>query len=264
LNYVVKLKVVSRPVESNFTLKKDEIVLCKFGDEIYRAQVQEEIKKSEPEGKVLRPVFEKEMDKVKKLEEEENECAKFFEERVKLRGLDMKLIGVEKEWEGSKIKFYFIADQRVDFRELVKDLARKYRVRIELRQIGVRDLASYLGGMGPCGRPLCCATFLDNKVSVKLETAREQNIVIDASRISGVCGRLFCCLVYEQDFYKEMGEMLPKIGSVVETEKGKAEVIYTNFILQYVRVKYKDGSEETLGIDKIKYKKHWWLFQRKK
>ncbi len=264
MNYVVKLKVVSRPVECNYTLKKNELVLCKFEDEIYRGNVIDEIKKGEPEGKVLRPVYDKEMDKVKRLEEEENECSRFFEERVKIRGLDMKLVGVEKEWEGRKIKFYFLADQRVDFRELVKDLARKYKVRIELRQIGVRDFASYFGGVGPCGRPLCCATFLDNKVSVKLETAREQNIVIDASRISGICGRLFCCLVYEQEFYKEMAEALPKIGSIVDTEKGKAEVLYTNFILQYVRVKYKDGSEETLNVNQIKYKKPWWIFQKKK
>lgn len=264
MNYIVKFKVVSRPVECNYTLKKNELVLCKFEDEIYRGSVENEIKKGEPEGKVLRPVYEKEFEKIRKLEEEEYECARFFEERVKMRSLEMKLVGIEKEWEGKKIKFYFLADQRVDFRELVKDLARKYKVRIELRQIGVRDFASYFGGVGPCGRSLCCATFLNNKVSVKLETAREQNIVIDASRISGICGRLFCCLVYEQEFYKEMAETFPKIGSIVDTEKGKAEVVYANFILQYVKVKHKDGSEETLNINQIKYKKHWWIFQRKK
>ena len=244
MNYIIKLAAVSKVMHCTFSLKKGEIVMCEIDGELYRGIVDGEAKSGKTEGKVLRPIYPK--------------------ERVAARNLPMKLIGVEKEWEGRKLRFYFLSDQRVDFRELVKDLARKYHTRIELRQVGVRDFASFLGGYGPCGRPLCCSTFLRNKSSVRLEMAREQNIVVDPSKISGICGRLFCCLSYELKFYREKAQEFPKVGSIVETESGKGEVVHVNFLMNIVKVRYEDGREENLDVSRVKTKKMWWLLPRRK
>jgi len=264
VNYIIKLAAVSKVMHCTFSLKKGEIVMCEIDGELYRGIVEGEAKSGKTEGKVLRPIYPKEREYLEKLEREEAEAGEFFKERVAARNLPMKLIGVEKEWEGRKLRFYFLSDQRVDFRELVKDLARKYHTRIELRQVGVRDFASFLGGYGPCGRPLCCSTFLRNKSSVRLEMAREQNIVVDPSKISGICGRLFCCLSYELKFYREKAQEFPKVGSIVETESGKGEVIHVNFLMNIVKVRYEDGREENLDVSRVKTKKMWWLLPRRK
>ncbi len=149
----------------------------------------------------------------------------------------MKLIDVEYTFDNNKVIFYFTAEGRVDFRELVKDLATIFKTRIELRQIGVRDEAKMIGGLGPCGRPLCCSTFLGDFASVSIKMAKEQSLSLNPTKISGICGRLMCCLNYEQSTYEEIRKELPRVGSVVETELGKGEVVGNNVLKELVRVK---------------------------
>ncbi|MBM6838249.1 stage 0 sporulation protein, partial [Clostridium saudiense] len=143
--------------------------------------------------------------------------------------------------------FYFTADGRVDFRELVKDLATIFKTRIELRQIGVRDEAKMLGGLGPCGRPMCCSSFLGDFASVSIKMAKEQNLSLNPTKISGICGRLMCCLNYEQSTYEDIRKRMPQVGSIVKTKEGTGEVISNNTVKEVVRVKYKIGEEEVIN-----------------
>ncbi|MCQ2749609.1 MAG: stage 0 sporulation protein [Clostridia bacterium] len=166
----------------------------------------------------------------------EEDARKVFIEKVNSFGLEMKLIGVRYLFDASKILFYFTAEGRVDFRELVKDLAAKYKVRIELRQIGVRDETKMLGGIGVCGRGLCCATVLDNFRSVSINMAKEQNISLNPTKISGACGRLMCCLEYENEGYVSANKELPRLGDLVKTEDGKGTVVSVNTLKGLVRV----------------------------
>ncbi len=158
----------------------------------------------------------------------------------------MKLIDVEYTFDNNKVIFYFTAEGRVDFRELVKDLATIFKTRIELRQIGVRDEAKMIGGLGPCGRPLCCSTFLGDFASVSIKMAKEQSLSLNPTKISGICGRLMCCLNYEQSTYEEIRKELPRVGSVVETELGKGEVVGNNVLKELVRVKLPRKNEEII------------------
>ena len=158
--------------------------------------------------------------------------------------LPMKLIDVEYTFDNSKIIFYFVADGRIDFRELVKDLASVFRTRIELRQIGVRDEAKMMGGMGPCGRPMCCASFLGDFEPVSIKMAKEQNLSLNPTKISGVCGRLMCCLNYEQETYEKIRKNTPAVGSVVRTEDGDGEVVENNIIKESVKVKIRVINED--------------------
>ena len=162
-------------------------------------------------------------------------------EKIQKHKLDMKLIDVEYKFDNSKILFYFTADGRIDFRELVKDLAAIFKVRIELRQIGVRDEIKRMGGNGICGRELCCCSFLGNFETVSIKMAKEQNISLNPSKISGNCGRLMCCLKYEQEAYEEKLARLPKIGAIVKTEDGKGEVCGIETLKERIKVKLKDG-----------------------
>ena len=168
----------------------------------------------------------------------------------------MKLIDVEYTFDNNKIIFYFIADGRIDFRELVKDLASIFRTRIELRQIGVRDEAKMIGGLGPCGRAMCCSTFLGDFVPVSIKMAKEQNLSLNPTKISGICGRLMCCLNYEQDTYEKIRHKLPKIGSVVSTPDGKGEVIDNSVVKESIKIKIKveDGDDivEEVPISEVK------------
>ncbi|NMB38827.1 MAG: stage 0 sporulation family protein [Firmicutes bacterium] len=166
-------------------------------------------------------------DDQKQMEENKRRAAKAFNialEKIEKHQLPMKLIDSEYTFDDSKLIFYFTADGRVDFRELVKDLAAVFKTRIELRQIGVRDEAKMLGGLGPCGRSLCCATFLGEFEPVSIRMAKEQNLSLNPTKISGICGRLMCCLKFESDVYKEAKEELPSKGTIVKTEYGEAEV----------------------------------------
>ncbi|WP_453992574.1 PSP1 domain-containing protein [Bacillus nitroreducens] len=151
-------------------------------------------------------------------------------EKVVAHSLDMKLVDVEYTFDRNKVIFYFTADGRVDFRDLVKDLAAIFRTRIELRQIGVRDEAKMLGGIGPCGRMLCCSTFLGDFEPVSIKMAKDQNLSLNPTKISGLCGRLMCCLKYENDEYESAKEQLPDLGEMIETTSGKAKVVGLNIL----------------------------------
>ena len=159
-------------------------------------------------------------------------------EKIQAHNLDMKLVDVEYTFNGSKIVFYFTADGRVDFRELVKDLASVFKTRIELRQIGVRDEAKLLGGLGSCGRPVCCKAFLPDFQPVSIKMAKEQSLSLSPTKISGICGRLMCCLKYEQDCYESMRKQMPKVGREADTPEGiTGTVVENNIISERTRVK---------------------------
>lgn len=167
-------------------------------------------------------------------------------EKIKKHKLDMKLIEVEYTFDGNKILFYFTADGRVDFRELVKDLANVFRTRIELRQIGVRDEAKSMGSIGICGRGLCCSAFLGEFAPVSIKMAKEQGLSLNPTKISGACGRLMCCLKYEQDNYDELLKFTPRVGSIVRTPKGKGVVEDVSLLKGMLRVRVEDGKEKVL------------------
>ena len=158
------------------------------------------------------------------------------DEKVSIHQLDMKLVDVEYTFDRNKIIFYFTADGRVDFRELVKDLAAIFRTRIELRQIGVRDEAKMLGGIGPCGRMLCCSTFLGDFEPVSIKMAKDQNLSLNPTKISGLCGRLMCCLKYENDEYEASKKLLPDIGQWIDTPLGSGKVVGLNILERLLQV----------------------------
>ena len=182
----------------------------------------------------------KHYDECKKIEKKAFEVCK---KKIKEHGLEMTLTDVEVKFDNSKILFYFTADGRIDFRELVKDLAAIYKTRIELRQIGVRDEVKKIGGNGVCGRELCCCTFLNDFEAVSIKMAKEQNISLNPSKISGNCGRLMCCLKYENEFYEEKLRKLPHIGAIVKTEEGEGEVDSIETLKERIKVKIKDGDD---------------------
>ena len=159
---------------------------------------------------------------------------------------EMKLVEVEYTFDGNKILFYFTADGRIDFRELVKDLAMVFKTRIELRQIGVRDEAKTLGSIGVCGRGLCCSQFLGEFAPVSIKMAKEQGLSLNPTKISGACGRLMCCLKYEQDIYEELLKVTPKQGAIVKTPEGTGSVEYVSLLKGLVKVKLDDENEKTL------------------
>lgn len=167
----------------------------------------------------------------------EKKAAPIFIEKVKKHNLHMKLVDVEYTFDNSKILFYFTADGRVDFRDLVKDLASVFRARIELRQIGVRDEAKQLGGLGICGRPFCCASFMGEFIPVSIKMAKEQGLSLNPSKISGTCSRLMCCLKYEQDSYEELLSITPKTGAYVETAEGRGVVTECNVLTGALKVR---------------------------
>lgn len=195
-------------------------------------------------NKPLKKIIRKANNRDKRHNEEnikkEEEAFKTAEKLIKKLKLDMNLVEVEYTFDNEKLLFYFIADGRIDFRELVKELAAIYKTRIELRQIGVRDQVRKIGGNGICGRELCCCTFLDNFDTVSIKMAKEQNIALTPSKISGNCGRLMCCLRYEQEVYSEKLSRLPKIGSIVKTEEGEGTVDNIETLKEKVRIKFKD------------------------
>ena len=193
----------------------------------------------------LKPIIRIATEEDKKHNEEnkkkEKEAFEICQQKIKKHKLDMNLLDVEYKFDDSKILFYFTADGRIDFRELVKDLAAIYKTRIELRQIGVRDEVKRIGGNGVCGRELCCCSFLSDFEAVSIKMAKEQNISLNPSKISGNCGRLMCCLKYESDVYEEKLKRLPNVGAIVKTEDGEGEVDNIETLKEVVRVKIKDG-----------------------
>lgn len=191
---------------------------------------------TKPLKKVIRPATEEDVKILEANKIKEKEAFKICEEKIAAHGLEMNLVDVEYTFDRSKILFYFTADGRIDFRELVKDLAYVFRTRIELRQIGVRDESRMVGGFGMCGRPFCCSTFLNDFQPVSIKMAKEQGLSLNPSKISGTCGRLMCCLKYEQDTYEHLLRHTPKVGAIVETQKGKGKVIENNLFTGMLKV----------------------------
>ncbi len=193
-----------------------------------------------PLKSVIRKATEEDLKTIRQNEEKEKDAFKICEEKIAKHELKMNLIDVECTFDNNKLLFYFTADNRVDFRELVKDLASVFRTRIELRQIGVRDEAKLLGGLGICGRPFCCKTFLGDFQPVSIKMAKEQSLSLNPTKISGTCGRLMCCLKYEQDCYEELLKVTPKVGALVKTPDGNGIVEDVNLLTGKLRVKNND------------------------
>ena len=189
-----------------------------------------------PLKKILRKATDADKKKLEENRKKEAEALKVCEQKIEKHGLDMKLVDVDYTLDGSKILFYFTADGRVDFRELVKDLAGVFRTRIELRQIGVRDEAKMLGGLGMCGRPFCCNSFMGDFQPVSIKMAKEQGLSLNPVKISGTCGRLMCCLKYEQEAYEHLLRVTPKVGAIVQTREGKGVVSDVNLLTGMLKV----------------------------
>lgn len=212
-----------------------------YGEVMIPNRFVEDEKIIAPLKRVIRIANYKDHKHYEECRKKEKEAFKICQKKIKEHKLDMTLTDVEYKFDDSKILFYFTADGRIDFRELVKDLAAIYKTRIELRQIGVRDEVKRIGGNGICGRELCCCSFLSDFEAVSIKMAKEQNIALNPSKISGNCGRLMCCLKYESNVYEDKLQRLPNIGAIVKTEDGEGEVESIETLKEVVRVKIKDG-----------------------
>ncbi|MBR5267317.1 MAG: stage 0 sporulation family protein [Lachnospiraceae bacterium] len=213
----------------------------------------------QPLKPVIRMATEADEETERKNKEKEKEAFKICLEKIKKHDLDMKLIDTEYTFDNNKVLFYFTADGRIDFRELVKDLASVFKTRIELRQIGVRDETKIVGGIGICGRPLCCASYLSEFIPVSIKMAKEQNLSLNPTKISGVCGRLMCCLKYEEETYEELNSKLPNVGDYVTTDDGlKGEVHSVSILRQTVKVVVTVNNDEKeirdYKVDQLKFR----------
>ena len=236
-------------------VKKGEYVIVETvdGDEIAEVMIPNRKIADEkiiaPLKKVIRIANPKDMKHFEECKEKEKEAFEFCTNKIKEHGLKMSLTDVECKFDNTKLLFFFTADGRIDFRDLVKDLANAYKTRIELRQIGVRDEIKRIGGNGVCGRELCCCSFLSNFETVSIKMAKDQNLSLNPSKISGNCGRLMCCLQYENDVYTEKAKRLPHVGATVKTEDGEGIVENVETLAERVKVKIKKG-------DTFTYKKY--------
>lgn len=235
------------PVDIEFKLKDYAIVDTSTGEEYAEVAIANKQVSGErivaPLRKVIRKATYKDRKHYEENKRKEKEAFKVAENKIKKHKLKMNLTDVEYKFDNSKITFYFTSDGRVDFRELVKDLAAIYKTRIELRQIGVRDEVRRIGGNGVCGRELCCCSFLNNFDAVSIKMAKEQNLSLNPSKISGNCGRLMCCLRYEQEAYEEKLARMPKIGAIVKTEDGEGTVDSIETLKEKIRVKFEDKED---------------------
>ena len=236
-------------------VKKGENVIVDTaqGEEIAEVVIPnrmiEEEKIVTPLKKVLRLASQRDLKHAEECRQKEKEAFELCNKKIKEHKLNMTLTDVEYKFDNSKIIFYFTADGRIDFRELVKDLAAIYKTRIELRQIGVRDEVKRIGGNGVCGRELCCCTFLSDFETVSIKMAKEQNLSLNPAKVSGNCCRLMCWLKYEQNVYEKKEKKLPNIGAIVSTQDGKGEVTGIETLKEVVKVKYEDD-------DVVTYKKY--------
>jgi len=196
-----------------------------------------------PLKKVMRVANEDDHRNVEKNEEMAKEALSVCTNKIMDHQLEMNLVDVEYTFDRNKVIFYFTAEGRIDFRELVKDLAARFKTRIELRQIGVRDEAKLLGGIGPCGRMLCCSTFLGDFEPVSIKMAKDQNLSLNPTKISGLCGRLMCCLKYENDVYEDAKRGLPDMGEIVETVEGRGKVIGLNILEKLIRIALEENNQ---------------------
>ncbi|MEH7093626.1 PSP1 domain-containing protein [Neobacillus vireti] len=230
----------------DLSIDKDDFVIVEtvrgveYGKAVIARKKVEEHDVVLPLKKVVRIADQKDRMIVEENKQAAQEAYEVCNEKVNEHQLDMKLVDVEYTFDRNKVIFYFTADGRVDFRELVKDLAAIFRTRIELRQIGVRDEAKMLGGIGPCGRMLCCSTFLGDFDPVSIKMAKDQNLSLNPTKISGLCGRLMCCLKYENDEYESAKEALPDLGEIIETPQGKGKVVGLNILERVLQIELKE------------------------
>ncbi|KPL18663.1 MAG: hypothetical protein AMJ92_06975 [candidate division Zixibacteria bacterium SM23_81] len=231
------------------------IVSTERGEHIGEVQQKADPGRAEEQNKslpqILRRATPEEVQRLGGLHKKEEEAYNLCLQKIAERDLPMKLVDVEYQFDGNKITFFFTAEKRVDFRELVKDLAAQYKTRIELRQIGVRDEARRIGGFGICGRKLCCTTFISDFEPITTQLAKDQHLSLSPTKISGACGRLMCCLLFEEQFYKEALKKFPKPGSKINTEKGPGIVDRIDIFGEQVCVVYEDGLEETVHLSEI-------------
>ena len=237
------------PGNLHVNIKTKVVVETSLGEEIGEVVAKKKllpnVQLSTPLKKIIRIANNKDLKHYDENKKKEQEAFKICEDKIKKLKLDMHLTGVEYSFDNSKLLFYFTADGRIDFRELVKELAAIFKTRIELRQIGVRDEVKRIGGNGVCGRELCCCSFLNNFETVSIKMAKEQNMSLNPSKISGNCGRLMCCLKYEQDVYEDKLKHLPQIGAIVRSEDGEGIVDSIETLKEIVKVKFKDDNDET-------------------
>ncbi|MBQ8574742.1 MAG: stage 0 sporulation family protein [Clostridia bacterium] len=186
---------------------------------------------------IIRLASDEDLEVVENNKKKEKDAFEICLKKIAAHKLDMKLVDVEYTFDGSKVLFYFTSDGRVDFRELVKDLASVFRIRIELRQIGVRDESKMKGGLGICGRPFCCNSFLGDFQPVSIKMAKEQGLSLNPTKISGTCGRLMCCLKYEQNAYEHLLHVTPKVGAIVDTPQGKGTVVEVNLLKGILKIR---------------------------
>ena len=237
------------PGNLHINLKNKVIVETALGEELGEVVAKKKLltdnELNSPLKKVIRIANHKDIKHDEENKKKEKEAFKICEDKIKKLKLNMHLTDVQYTFDNSKLLFCFTADGRIDFRELVKELAAIFKTRIELRQIGVRDEVKRIGGNGVCGRELCCCSFLNNFETVSIKMAKEQNMSLNPSKISGNCGRLMCCLKYEQEVYEDKLSHLPKIGAVVQTEDGEGIVDSIETLKEIVKVKLKDDNNET-------------------
>ena len=244
--------------------KNDHVIVetargIEYGTVVCDPREEEDDKIVQPLKAVLRVATQKDDEQEATNKQKEKEAFKICLEKIRKHNLQMKLIDAEYTFDNNKVLFYFTADGRIDFRELVKDLASVFKTRIELRQIGVRDETKILGGIGICGRPLCCHTYLSEFAPVSIKMAKEQNLSLNPTKISGVCGRLMCCLKNEEDIYEELNRRLPNVGDFVTTEDGlKGEVHSVNVLRQLVKVIVDVDDEKEIQeykVEQLRFKK---------
>ena len=232
------------------------IVETNWGEDIGIAAISERScchkKKARHYKKVLRKATKEDLRKSEFNDQRTKEAFQFCLKKIEERKIPMKLFQVNMNLEATKAKFYFSAEGRVDFRVLIKDLAQKFNMKIEMRQIGVRDEAKLMGGCGPCGLKLCCSGFLKDFEPVSIRMAKNQNLALNPMKITGVCGRLLCCLIYENDTYKELKKNLPKNGVKVETPEGEGKVISIDTLQQKVFVEMEEGKRHSFSVNEIK------------
>ena len=250
-----------------FEIKRGDHVIVEtargveYGTVVCDPKEVEEDQVIQPLKAVLRVATEKDDEQEKNNKIKEREAFKICLEKIRKHELEMKLIDAEYTFDNNKVLFYFTADGRIDFRELVKDLASVFKTRIELRQIGVRDETKILGGIGSCGRPLCCHTHLSEFVPVSIKMAKEQNLSLNPTKISGVCGRLMCCLKHEEETYEELNRSLPNVGDYVNCNDGvKGEVQSVNVLRQLVKVIVEVNDEKEIReyrADQLRFKRRF-------
>ena len=205
-----------------------------------------------PLKRIIRPATKEDLERDEKNKQAELDAAILCKKKIQTHGLDMSLVAAEYTFDNSKLIFYFTCETRVDFRELVKDLAATFRTRIELRQIGIRDEAKMMGGLGICGRKFCCAGFLTDFVQVSIKMAKEQNFSLNSAKVSGACGRLMCCLRYEHETYEEAIKRTPAVNSTVKTPEGVGTVTETKPLAGEIKVKLGDGEKDTVKLFKCR------------